>query len=699
MFFTHIHNTIKNNPIWFWAVILVSLFLPFAASAATGPIDMLEGALGNIMLNIASFFTWAGGVLLQYSVENFILKIGELIGNKAPLGLMIGTLWGLVRDMCNLAFIFGFIYIGIRTIIDADDSNAKRMLASLIIGAVLINFSLYFTKVVIDVSNYTAVEIYDAVFTGDSKASLSTKFAQSVGLHAFYNPLEGKLLAQTAEKGGISFFFMASLFLMVAGFVFAAGGLLLIVRFVALVFIMIFSPILFAASVFPATSGYASKLWHQLINYAFFAPAYLVMLLISIKVVGALTEQLNPTKTALNVAMTKGTVSTYGVIVVFIIGIMALIYSLKVAQQLGVAGADRTLAVGKNLRGRLQGAVGRNTVGRVSNWALKKYEKDDARIGQAKGVRGAVLRTIRGGLVMTGADEGLRNTLKSGKTAKFGGSKSFEDNKKWNTERDAKRAQINEYDNFKKALKEGQADNASDDKKIAMERAIADASIKYLEDLDQDDRKKIVKYMKQSQFDGLDKSTELTDTDKRELHEARKANLEEIYKVEKEQLTKASVDNLNALGAKYLEKEEHAVRLNSSQMDDLKKNLTPTEFKNLSEARENALIKLAKGESVVSGKDTLTQEYLTKQKPNDIAKLPSKVLVQMGAKIPITALSKISQEGTLNKQDQAAIRDKISEELARVTAPGGQTDPGDIQRVQETLDWLADSPLGKQFGK
>ncbi len=390
---------------WVSVAALVCTLLPLAAFAADPDIagtTKFGQFMGSIILNLASSITWLGGKLLETSIQKFILEIGNLIGNASPLGIMIGTLWGMIRDICNLVFIFGFIYIGIRTIIDADDSNAKRMLASLIIGALLINFSLYFTKVVIDISNYTAVEIYNATFVGGPDTSLSAKFAESLGILKFYEKTPtGDVLAGMTTGGAFAFYFMAAMLLMVAGFVFASGAILILTRFVALIFIMIFSPLLFAATVFPATAGHAKKLWHQLFSYSFFAPAYLILLLISVKVIGSAMDMLNPTKQGLPNALAKGSADAFSVILIFVIGIMFLIFSLRAAQSFGVAGADRVMAAGGNLRGRGQrilGATtlgvaamgGRATAGRLGNYLSEKDGWKDA--ASRRGFKGVMAR-------------------------------------------------------------------------------------------------------------------------------------------------------------------------------------------------------------------------------------------------------------------------------------------------------------------
>jgi hypothetical protein len=319
-----------------------------------GPVSMI----GSTLLSLSAWVTYFGGMVLQTSMQKLIYEMGSLVHEKSPLGDVINGLWKTIRDICNLAFIFGFIYIGIRTILDNESSNTKRMLAQIIIAALLINFSLFFTKIIIDFSNILAISIKNSMATG--AGTISETIANTLGVSTIWNAPAGKLLAGMTSAGNISFYIMGSLLLLVAGFVLAAGGILIIIRFVMLVFIMIFSPILFGATIFPQTQQYASDLWKKLISYSFFAPAYLFMLLLSIHVLKAVTGMLNPKGEALSAGLSR--FDAYDVILLFIVSIMFLIASLQVAQKFSVAGADKALSIGKDLRMRGQQYLG-NTVG------------------------------------------------------------------------------------------------------------------------------------------------------------------------------------------------------------------------------------------------------------------------------------------------------------------------------------------------
>ena len=688
------------------------------ASAAKPPADnsfQFGQFIGNTVLSLASYFTWVGGMLLEVSMKKLVLEMGSWINNDS-VGQAIDSIWRTIRDICNLAFIFGFIYIGIRTIIDAGNSDTKRWLASIIIGALLINFSLFFAKIIIDASNYLAIEVYNSMTSGQ-EFNLSYTFAEKMGISTYFNPpTDSEKFANLTVGGTWSFYLMGAVVFMVAAFVFAAGGVLLIIRFVALILIMIFSPILFAATVFPGTEKYAKDLWSKLISYSFFAPVYLLLLLISIRMIEAVSKALKTgsMSDALTGASFGGSsVDSYTVILNFAIAIFFMIMSLQIAQKMGIAGADKVLSTGNALRNKAQSWAGRNTVGKLAKGTLGVYEGINSRAQNTRTGRvvGTALKWASLGAL---GDRSIRGTLETGKKAKFGGEYSRADDVTYDEEQKKRQATLELQRKFDEAidLPNYMDDLSPEEKKkitIEAERAAAHAPTKYLEEITQEQRKSILKYLTQSQVEALNKSEKLTEGEKKELNDLRTSTLktkygnntevvagmspEEIDKIRgsRDNLSKANSDELESLGVEFLSVPQHAIHLNSSQMDDLKKKLTPTEYAGLETARKNALDSLATDDfDPANNIDGRSSDHILKMKPGEISKMPKEVLHRLATKLPIAVLSKIAIDGTLNKTDQAIIRERIIAE-ARIA--------GNAERYADHIHWLNEIPLGKQFGR
>ena len=393
-----------------------------------GFLGSIGHSLGLFILTIAALFTGLGGVILDIAFSQLVLGMGQLLTQTTTLGATINDVWVTIRDVCNLIFIFGFVFLGVRMILKNENSDDKRLLAQLIIGALLINFSLFFAKVVIDVSNYLAVEVHQAFIPNDPSGNpvgIAEAFMHEMGIVTLYDIAGDASLEQFARleaSEAFAFYIAGAIFLMVAGFVFAVGGIMLIGRFVMLVMIMVFSPILFAATVFPQTSKYANQLWHKLFANAFFAPVYLFILLIVLRVVqgsGQTIEGGNFVE-----ALLQPGSGAVGIILKFIIIIMFMIAALRAGSMISESASKRSIEIGKKLRGYAvaPAQVGaRLAVGSASKGALEGFDN-----WQARNQAGALSRTMR----FFGADVALRNRLEQGQKFKAGLSRSYEDVKK-----------------------------------------------------------------------------------------------------------------------------------------------------------------------------------------------------------------------------------------------------------------------------
>ena len=156
---------------------------------------------GAFLITLGGLFLYYGGVLLNGSIEFFVINMTTLI--RGPIGDSIVQSWTIIRDIINLTFVFGLIYVAFMTIMKADTHQLKHAVVKIMIGAVLINFSLYFAKVIIDVSNVTSLEIYKSISSieGNSGSGVGTSdnlkltnigisgfFAERLGVLSLYDP-------------------------------------------------------------------------------------------------------------------------------------------------------------------------------------------------------------------------------------------------------------------------------------------------------------------------------------------------------------------------------------------------------------------------------------------------------------------------------------------------------------------------------
>lgn len=340
--------------------------------------EIIGSYIGNLILSIAAFFTGVAGLVLDKALDELVFGMGNYV-NDPGFGGAIDITWTVIRDLANLMFIFGFIYLGIRTIIDPESASVKRTLTQIIIGALLINFSLFIVKAIIDFSNFTAYHVYTALSSGSG--SISTKLMDMMGLVQLYSTGNTMDLANTTGGGMIWFYIMGAIFLFIAAFVFFAAAILFVIRFVALVLIMIASPILFSATVFPKTDEYAKKLWGLLISYSLFAPLYLLLLLISMILMDPLIKIMtgNNQGGIGGALQNGGQADSYTVVISFLVMVFFLINSLLIAKKLGMAGASFAMHAAGVATIGTAAYIARSTIGRnAQNFANNQKLLDRA---------------------------------------------------------------------------------------------------------------------------------------------------------------------------------------------------------------------------------------------------------------------------------------------------------------------------------
>ncbi len=381
------------------------ILLPLLALAFFSVPLAANAGLSEIILAIVGYILGVAVALFNEALNLFVLQMGGLIRGTSG-GVLQGVafyqsidiVWKVVRDLVNLSFIFGLVYVGFLTILDAG-TDTKKILSGIIISALLVNFSLFIAKGIIDVANVTAVEIYNQMGItqrGTSAGTLGETFLARMGLYQLAGVPDPAVRKQLVEgqagvqdfDGWLAYIVGASIFILVAGFVFFAGAILLAVRFVVLVIAMMLSPIAFAATVFPALKKWRDRWWDTILKQAFFAPAYLFMLYIALFVAQSYSEQVKDLDKIYAVLGAKPGALNDGfrALAFFLITTAMMVAALVVAKQMGAYGASfATKTAGKFTAGAV-GYMGRTTLGRLGQ-----------RISQSQGLLGSASKTgVRG---------------------------------------------------------------------------------------------------------------------------------------------------------------------------------------------------------------------------------------------------------------------------------------------------------------
>lgn len=233
-----------------------------------------------IIVTVLSLLLWVGGVALDTVVNLTVLNIKTNLDSIQS----IGVIWTTFRDLANLAFIFILLYVSIITILNVKQADARRTIAMIVLAAILINFSLFITKFVIDVSNIFTLAFYNKLVPNGSL--LSSTIMQSLGITKMISGEANNTIQQWSDSWST---LLATAIGMIAVLVTAAFSMLtiawmFIIRFVVIIFILILSPLAFAAIVLPRTQDYTKKWWNALVGQSLFPPIYMLLTWVAVTV-------------------------------------------------------------------------------------------------------------------------------------------------------------------------------------------------------------------------------------------------------------------------------------------------------------------------------------------------------------------------------------------------------------------------------
>lgn len=244
-------------------------------SLITSPIT---GVL-ELFRQVSAFLLKTAWAVLEYVLSPTIFdKTFFNEGNKKVLN----EAWGFVRDFVNLFYILILIFLAIANILRIGKYSDKKLFISVLFSALLVNFSMALTWVVIDASNIAMVFFMEQT----KNASIGAQTMGSVGMEHVY---EGYSNFKSVSWGMTNQFFEIIVYLIMAIMVFFLA-VNLIIRMVAFWVLLILSPLAFFSLALPggALGGMFSNWSKKLFNYAFYGPVLVFFLYLAMHLLNAL---------------------------------------------------------------------------------------------------------------------------------------------------------------------------------------------------------------------------------------------------------------------------------------------------------------------------------------------------------------------------------------------------------------------------
>lgn len=322
-----------------------------AASFLDGPINsVINNSLAWVVNTILAILAWLltlSGVFLSVSI-NLTTHIGDFF-DKIPA---LKEVWIVVRNISSIFIIFFLLYFSILTITGSGTSKLKELVKNIIIVGLLINFSLFFSKILIDASNIVSLQFYRAIAPQSSQAySVKSVFNDGGLSDVFMSSLKIPQIYQNknALKGadvflGITFAGIGGILMMITAiFSFLAAAIAFTARTGILLFIMALSPLYFAAMIFPQIKKEISdKLMKTFKGQLLFMPAYLFLMYVALKLISSDGFKTIFNQSATGVpAASEGVIgpTIIGVIIQYVIALLFINAPLIMAIKLGAVGA------------------------------------------------------------------------------------------------------------------------------------------------------------------------------------------------------------------------------------------------------------------------------------------------------------------------------------------------------------------------
>jgi len=265
-------------------------------------------------LYIMSWWVSITGMLLNISIT-LTLHIKDFV-NSTP---GVYAVWQAIRDISSIFIIFMLLYASFMLILDMSEKTGGvgKMITNIVIGGILINFSFFITSILIDASNVVSLALYNGIVatptattgTGQTvngqavncppstggldtctiaantmvstnQGNLGSIFMNLLKPQSIYTPNNTPLTNKSTSaplqiliQGAVGCVIMFTM-----GMSFLLASLAFVARLAILIVLLGFSPIWFAAMIFPILKEKAKHFTDQLYSQLVFMPIYLLLL-------------------------------------------------------------------------------------------------------------------------------------------------------------------------------------------------------------------------------------------------------------------------------------------------------------------------------------------------------------------------------------------------------------------------------------
>lgn len=391
-----------------------------AAQKTSGAASGNGGWFGDLVSGLEHFAKWLLYTVIFVPVTWIASGAIALFGFAANPDMLSGStgllnrsvvyeLWKFIRDFFNLFFIFSLLLVAFSTVFQIERYSIKKLLLSIVLAALFVNFSFPISRFLIDAANvpmyFFAKQMMSSTGKSSSSDALAASALSSTRIEQILLPARNGDKSVDYKNTNISQLFLAIVFMFLFAISLAVLAIMFVVRLTALVVLVIFSPIGFVAAAIPIDSlkKFSGQWWDNFNKYIIFGPVAMLMLLVTVRFMSAISED-SWYKQAQNVATNtagSGTDATSIAqqMILFSIPMIMIWMTINISSKMGIAGAKavegwggKAVAWGKRggfynnsmTRGLASGLKERAENNKVAKWAMPKTWSESSKNTEAR---------------------------------------------------------------------------------------------------------------------------------------------------------------------------------------------------------------------------------------------------------------------------------------------------------------------------
>lgn len=348
------------------------------------------------------------GQVFDFIIINTVFEIKKNYFSQTDSYLVI---WKIFRDITYISLIFVLLYASIKIIIGGIDSDIKKIIGSVLLVAILINFSMFFTKIFIDITNTAAVSIYSGISGGETQEELAfskriidtvnpASILAATGTESSNISLQTTYLHNQVTKISLVGTFLNLILILVL----LIGVIFFITRLLFLIVLIISSSIAFGSITLPQLRKSIFDKWLEaLFGQALVAPVFLFCLGVSLVIIEKVSKTISwssffsISEEGLETTITS--VISFSIVIGFLIGTL-IVTKMASSKAGGYAGKVNGFIGGAALAG--SAFAGRKVIGggarlALDNKATRSLASSDSKFARYTGLRNIANKSVRTG--------------------------------------------------------------------------------------------------------------------------------------------------------------------------------------------------------------------------------------------------------------------------------------------------------------